>query len=123
MSLPRVNIDALSDVAGIAVINGRDVEVLHVDGETYRTLLAIDAGSADPDDVLKLYDGAARCCPSIPREEIDRLTPTKIGAILSIAQAPVGVIEAQFPNGNGPVASTPNTPAPPASPSMTPSAT
>lgn len=112
-SKPHVatNVDVLDDVAGHAIVFGREIAVHHPDGETYRMLLAVSAGSEDPAILLELYEGVQRCCPELTPQEVMRLTPTKVGAILAIAQAPIANVETQFPNGAGPGAKTETPPA------------
>lgn len=106
-----VNIDALDDVAGRAIVFGREIAVYNVDGETYRMLLAIDAGEKDPTTILKLYEACAKCCPDLSEHEVYRLKPKQLGALLGIAQSPIANVEAQFPNGAGPAAKTETLPA------------
>lgn len=123
MSVTRapVNVDALDEIAGTAIVFGRTIKVLHPDGDAYRSLLAIDAGTQDPNSILELYEAVARCCPDLTPAEIGRLRPQQIGALLGIAQNPISQIEEQFPNGNGPAAT--SSEEPPASPSTIPSGT
>jgi hypothetical protein len=95
------DIDAIDDVAGFARVNGREVAVHHLDAITYRALRML---AEDPNgfNVLEVYDAAHRACPELTRDEIDRLSATKVAAILAVAEAGVKAVEDQIPNAPGP---------------------
>lgn len=101
----RVDLDAIDEVAGEITLFGREVAVHPLDGYGYRTIIAWekDAASVDP---LQLWEVAARVVPDLSRDEIDRLTPAKLGVLFTIAGYQVKQVEAAFPNGNGPTETT-----------------
>lgn len=108
-----LDIDAFDDVAGYAKIGDRTVVVHHLDGAAYRVIAELRATGAG--DTQALYDAVARCCPELSRDDVDRLSGPKIGAILAVAEAGINEVEALIPNGSGPTAATSPQSSPPAS--------
>lgn len=108
-----VDVDAIDDVAGYVKVNGREVAVHHLDALAYGAIVALerDAGAVD---INTLYDAVARACPELSRDEVDRLSTKKIGAILAVADRGIKDVEASIesaagadPNGMGPTEETP----------------
>lgn len=97
---PAVNLDAVDEIAGTATLHGRELAVHHLDGFGYRTLTAWekDPASIEP---MQLWDVAARVLPELTRDEVEQLSPAKLGVVFTIAGYRVQEVEAAFPNGTG----------------------
>ena len=96
-----VDIDAVDDVAGYIKVTGREVAVHHLDAEAYAILRQLQESPATV-DVSNAYDIVARICPELSRDEIDRLSGPKIGAIIAVAEQGIRDVELQAPNAEGP---------------------
>lgn len=94
------NLDALAEIAGTVTVFGREVAVRQFDGESYRALeLQREQGDAS---VVPSYAIAARLCPDLTADEVQRLNARQVGAILAIGARVIHAVEAALPNGASP---------------------
>lgn len=104
-----LDLDELSDVAGLVRLGGREVPVKAATAPVYRAVLAINA-APDKIDVLQLYALAGRCVPSLTTEEVEALSVAQLSAIIATAVGGVAKVERKFPNSEGPAMASPDSP-------------
>lgn len=92
---PTVNLDTLlAPVAGVVRLFGRAHDVQQLDGAGYHTLYVVETGAHQ--DLRPLYAIVERHVPSLTSEELERLTPEVVGAILAIASGRIRQVEAML---------------------------
>lgn len=91
-----VNLDELIDSRLAVVLGGREIPVKPIDGIGFQLITGLTAETGTE----KMYEVAARCLPSLQREDVLALTPAQVGAVVKLASEGVEKVEAaSSPNG------------------------
>jgi hypothetical protein len=85
-----INLDSLLKSEGSVIVDGEEVRVLHIDGESYDLIASIQ----DVGNVVPMYKAAARCVPGLPEERVMRMSIEQINAIIEVASGTVKDVEA-----------------------------
>lgn len=94
-----VNLDELLKKRFV-VLDGKETEVLPVDGVGYQKLKEMNSGGGDA--VLTMYEIAERCLPFVPSERVQAMSAAQVGAVVEVATAAVEMVEASAPKAKKP---------------------
>jgi hypothetical protein len=94
-TLPYLDLDALTDVAGKVRLYGDEHDVLQVSGSSFRKLreLQLSRTEGKAPDLTLLYEVVGQCVPTVPAEKLNDLSPQKLGAVLALAAGNVEQVE------------------------------
>lgn len=101
--MKTVNLDALDRPRFVE----RDGKKYQVRGITPRVASLLDAAANEEGNIAKMvayYDAVAALIPSMPREEVDNLSPDHIQAILELAGEQIETVEEAARDGAPPKA-------------------
>lgn len=104
------DLDREADV--VELPDGTEAKVKRLDGVMAHMWSEFIATPENERDSTILWDLAGRCLPDVNQEDVDRLTASQAGAVITVASGNVDRVLEILKNGNGAEMQAPNTSSP-----------